>query len=136
MRTSVIRVTVGWLLTATAAAAVSGILLAENNLLDVKLGAWELTTTANSSAGQSLPPEVDQHCITRDNLQNLTFLTGDLPPGYTCKPALTTNTKTVSDFTLTCTGPDPITFTTHVEAASTTSIKGTAKVVTTENGVA
>jgi hypothetical protein len=112
----------------------SGLLIAQTSVLDLKLGLWELTTMAQSSSGPAIPPETDQHCITKDSLQKSTFLTGDFPPGYTCKQTLTTNSRTVSDFVIACTGASTVTFSTHVEALSTTSIRGTAKVVTVDGG--
>ena len=144
------------LATALLCASLTAVLLAQAPALNVKMGLWEITTTAKVG-GQ--PPAIDtskmtperkaqmeaamqkmmgdrssvaKTCVTREKFEKSNFLGSNDDPG--CKRTITTNTATALDGTEVCTGERARTMHMHIEALSSTSWKGTTNITTTRNG--
>jgi hypothetical protein len=130
------------LLLSVAAAAVA---LAQAPSLDVKMGLWEVTSTTDLSGqmpamdtSKMTPdqraqmetmmkamagrPTVTKICMTKEKLDRSSFMTEQ--PGTTCTQALTTNTSSTLEATVSCKGGRAATSKLHIDALSSTSIKG------------
>ncbi len=125
--------------------------------LNVKMGLWETTSTTNVSGDMpavdldKMTPEQKariqammqsmmgprtttvKSCLTREKFDDNTFL-GQKDLNMACKRTVGTNTATTLDLTETCTGDHPATIHLHFTAASPTSVEGTMKTTTTNNG--
>lgn len=132
--------------------------VAQTPSLNIKLGSWEVSTAMNmaglppgldpstmtpeqqarleaaAKARANQAPRVRTTCVTKENLQKGTFLDSD-SSGMKCTQALTTNTATALDATLSCTGNNTSrTAHIHIDAPSSTSFKATVNNTTTNNG--
>jgi len=146
-----------WMGAMVFAATTATVLFAQPPALDVKMGLWEVTSTTD--IGGDMPPvdtskmtpqqkaQVEQamksvmgshtnttkSCMTREKFEKESFMTGN-QPGQNCKQTLTTNTRSAFDATVVCTGEHPMKGQMHIDALSSTSIKGNFKAATTEQG--
>ncbi len=137
-----------WGLSAAMAVSLAAVLIAQAPALDVRMGLWEVSTT--TQVGGQMPdvdtskmtPEqkarveemmkgvmsgrtnVTKTCMTREKLEKQSFMDSDR---HNCKQTMNTNTHTVLDSTVTCTGENAMTAEMRIEAASPTSIKGVVK---------
>lgn len=140
------------LLLSTAAAAV---LLAQTPALDVKMGLWEMTTTtemggdmpgvdtSKMSPAQKAQIEammksmasgrtnVNKTCMTKDKFNRSNFMGQQ---GANCKQTINVNTSTTLDGTFACTGEHVMAGQMHMDALSSSSIKGIVKSTATEQG--
>lgn len=145
------RWTVALLLSAAAA-----VVLAQAPSLDVKMGLWEITSTMDM--GGQMPamdtsrmtpeqraqveammknmtgahPTVVKTCITKEKFDRSSFATEQ--PGTTCTQNITTNTSSTLEATVSCKGGAAVTSRLHIDALSSTSIKGSFTVATSEQG--
>jgi hypothetical protein len=145
-----------WSTVAVLSLPLSVVLLAQAPVLDIKMGLWELTTTAN--VGGRMPtvdtskmtPEqkaraeaamksmsgphtrVAKTCMTREKFNRSNFLTNQEPG--TCKQTVSTNTRTALDANVVCTGERAMSGQFHMDAPSPTSFKGTMKSSSTQEG--
>jgi hypothetical protein len=138
--------------------SVTAILLAQAPVvpnLDVKMGLWEMTSSAQ--VGGEMPIDtskmtpqqktqmeaamksmmaphtnVEKSCMTKDKFAKEGFMPQD--SGMNCKQSVTTNTKTTLEGSVKCTGERAMTGQIHIDALSTTAIKGTIKASTTDQG--
>jgi hypothetical protein len=146
-----------WSAVATLSLSLSAIALAQAPVLDVKMGLWELSSTVN--LGGEMPmidtskmtPEqkaqmdaamksmmgahtnTQKTCVTREKFNKSAFMMDD-QPGTTCKQTVSTNTRSVLDAKVVCTGERAMTMQMHVDALSPTTIKGTMKSANSEQG--
>jgi hypothetical protein len=146
-----------WSAVATLSLSLSAIALAQAPVLDVKMGLWEISSTMN--IGGEMPmmdtskmtPEqkaqmeaamksmmgahtnTQKTCVTREKFDKSAFM-GDDQPGMTCKQTVSTNTRSVLDANVVCTGERPRTMQVHVDALSSTTFKGTMKSTSNEQG--
>jgi hypothetical protein len=74
---------------------------------------------------------VTKTCMTREKFDRSSFMIQD-QPGMTCQQRMTTNTRTMLDATVTCTGERSINAQLHVEALSPESVKVDVKSSATE----
>jgi hypothetical protein len=137
-----------WFGSATTAVVLAAVVVAQAPALEIRMGLWEFTST--TEIGGQMPvvdtnkmtPEqkakveaamkamlgtrsnVAKTCMTKEKLDKSVLLMED-QPGVTCKQALTTNTRTSLEATITCAGAHSMTGQMHVDALSPTSIKGT-----------
>jgi hypothetical protein len=146
-----------WSAVATLSLSLSAIALAQAPVLDVQMGLWELSSTVN--LGGEMPmidtskmtPEqkaqmdaamksmmgahtnTQKTCVTREKFNKSAFMMDD-QPGTTCKQTVSTNTRSVLDAKVVCTGERAMTMQMHVDALSPTTIKGTMKSANSEQG--
>lgn len=142
---------------ATISLFLPAIALAQAPALDVKMGLWEITSTMN--IGGEMPmmdtskmtPEqkaqmdaamksmvgahtnVQKTCVTRETFDKSNFMMSD-QPGMTCKQTVSTNTRSVLDAKVVCTGEHSMTVQMHVDALSPTAFKGSMSSSATEQG--
>ncbi|MEO7189426.1 MAG: DUF3617 family protein [Vicinamibacterales bacterium] len=120
--------------------------------LDLRMGLWEVTTVttlggASSAVDSSkMTPEqraamagalgsrtsVSKTCMTTEKLT--TQLAPTQMPGTTCTQAVKTNTRTLLENTMTCTGQRASTSVSRTEAPSSTSFKGSVTSNTSTRG--
>jgi hypothetical protein len=129
--------------------------MAQAPALNVRMGLWEVSSTvkmtgempgmdtsnmtpeqkaAMAAAMQNMMarPTITKTCMTKAKFDQKEFL-ADMP-GDQCKQVLTTNTATVLDAKVTCTGSRPMTATAHFEAQSPATFTGSVKSTTTDSG--
>ena len=123
--------------------------------LDMRMGLWEVTNTvdfggqvpgvdtskmtpqqqaqmAAAMRGMMTPrTTVTKSCFTRDDFDRKNFLASD---ERNCKQVFTTNTKTLLEGTVACTGDRAMNGTMHVEAPAPTRFTGHVKSTSTERG--
>jgi len=134
------------------------VVLAQKPALNVKMGLWELTSmtqvggqmpaidtskmtpeqkaqfeAAMKSAVMGAHTNVVKSCITHEKFDKGNFMMTD-KDAETCKQTVSTNTSTLLDAAVTCTGERPRTGQVHIEALSSTTFKGTMKFAMTEKG--
>ena len=145
------------LLALAAVAALGGVAAAQAPALNVQMGLWEISSTTD--LGGQMPgvdttkmtPEqkarveaamkgmmgprtsVNKSCVTKEKFDQSNFMTQD-QPGDTCHQAITTNTRTSLEGTVTCTGEHPMSGQIHIDAPSPTTFTGTVKATSTEGG--
>jgi hypothetical protein len=138
-------------------AAGVAVVLAQAPALDVKMGLWEMTTS--SDVGGQMPaidtskmtPEqrasveaamkgmmgvhtnVTKTCMTKEKFDRSSFMATD-EPGRPCKQTITTNTRSILEGTMSCSGARPMTGQMHIDALSSTNIKATIKSSETDQG--
>ena len=140
----------GWAGSVCLSFSMAVVLAAQAPALDVKMGLWEVSTTVDMG-GQTpqvdtskMTPEqkarmeevmkgmmgthtsVTKSCMTREKFEKQAFMNSN-ERGQTCKQAITTNTRSTLESTITCTGEHSMTAQMHVEALSPTSVKATMK---------
>ena len=116
--------------------------------LDVKMGLWEITSTVNLGGQMpfdtsKLAPEqkaqmeaamkgamgahtsVEKTCMTKEKFEKSSFMT--TTPGMNCKQTISTNTRSMLEASVACTGSGEMTMQMHLEAESSTAVKGTMK---------
>jgi uncharacterized protein DUF3617 len=76
---------------------------------------------------------VRKSCMTKEKFDQSNFISSD-QPGTTCKQTITTNTRSALDGTVSCTGQRPSTAQVHIDAPSSTSIKGSVKTSESDQG--
>jgi hypothetical protein len=115
-----------WMGTAALSLALGAGLVAQAPVLDIKMGLWERSTT--TSLGPGLPPRTttEQECLTKEQFDKDPFAMPPMP-GMTCKNTVKTNTRTVYDATVTCTGGPAMNGEVHVQADSPSAYKATMK---------
>jgi hypothetical protein len=148
------RIASRWIAALVLSAAGAAVLLAQAPALDVKMGLWELTSNTDMN-GQM--PSVDtskmtpdqrtqfeammkamsgarssvvKTCITKEKFDRSSF--APERPGSTCTEKVTTNTSSTLDATVSCKGERETRV--HVDALSSTSIKGSITMSTSEQG--
>jgi hypothetical protein len=146
-----------WCVSALLPIVLGAVLDAQAPALDVKMGLWEITTTVQIR-GQiaidtsKMTPEmkkvvedavkkvtgetytnVANQCMNNEWLGKWVFM-GQNPPGLTCTQTPTSNTRASLDVTITCTGEHTSATQMHLDALSPTSMKGTIKSESTEQG--
>lgn len=123
--------------------------------LDVRMGMWEMTTTADvdgQTTGVDTSKMTPQQraqiasamrgmtgprtttsttCLTRADFNRKNFLTHADP---NCRQTLTTNTKTRLEGRIACTGANAMQGTMHFDAPSPTQFSGTVRSTSTERG--
>jgi hypothetical protein len=133
----------------------TGAVLAQAPALDIKMGLWEITTTAQIRGQMAIDtrdmtPElkdamekamkkvasetyssVAKKCVSKEWLAQWIFM-GEPPAGHTCTQTPTKNTRASLDVTITCTGEHASTSQVHFDALSPSSIKGAMKITGTE----
>jgi hypothetical protein len=136
--------------------SLAAVVVAQAPALDVRMGLWEMTMT--TQVGGQVPefdtskmtPEqkarveesmkrmmgtrtnVTKSCMTREKFEKSAFMNDRADQN--CKQALTTNTRSTLEGTLTCTGEHPRSGQLHIDALSPTSVKGVIKSANTEQG--
>jgi hypothetical protein len=144
-----------WGLSAALAVSLASVLVAQAPALDVRMGLWEVSST--TQVGGQMPdvdtskmtPEqkarveeamkgmmgghtnVTKTCMTREKLEKQAFMDSDR---HNCKQTMNTNTRTVLESSVTCTGENAMTAQMRIEAASPTSVKGMIKSENTMRG--
>jgi hypothetical protein len=127
-----------WITTAVAVPlAIGPIAFAQSFAL--RTGAWSLTMTAQSDAPmEGVPPEVRAQieaqmkrpntfttCVTPEDLKNFNLGKTNDSDDADCELVSSKVTATVADITRRCTGDDPGTETSHFEAPTPVTLKGT-----------
>jgi hypothetical protein len=138
-------------------ALIVGPVFAQTPALDVKMGLWEVTSVTDIG-GQlpavdtsKLPPEqrakieeamkammgahsrVTKSCMTKEKFDKTNFMMTD-QPGMACKQTIVANTRSTLDTSVVCTGDRAMTGQIHIDALSSTSIKGNMKSSTSGQG--
>jgi hypothetical protein len=144
-----------WIGTGLLSTSLAAVLMAQAPSLNVRMGLWEVSSTMKMSgempgmdtskmtpeqkaqmaaAMQNMMarPTITKSCMTKEKFDQKSFL-ADIP-GDQCKQVLKTNTASVLDATVTCTGQRPMTAQAHFESQSPTTFSGSMKSTTTEQG--
>jgi beta-lactamase superfamily II metal-dependent hydrolase len=139
------------------AVTMAATLVAQAPALDVKMGLWEVSATteiggqmptydtskmtaeqkaridAAMKEMQGTHTNVNKSCMTREKFEKQSFMmTGNEKDN--CKQTITTNTRSALEATVVCTGEHPMKGQMHIDALSPTSVKGTVKSATTDQG--
>jgi hypothetical protein len=124
-------------ITAAIALAVGATLLAQGFAL--RTGAWSFTMTMQGGMPlEGLPaatraqieaemnkPQTFRSCVTAEDLKNLNLGRTEDSDDEDCKTVASNVTATAADITRQCTGDEPSTETSHFEAATPQTLKGT-----------
>ena len=117
--------------------AVSSTLLAQG--FGLRPGQWSMTMTVKGGMpmegippamraqleAQLMKPQVFTTCVTPEDLKNLNLGKTDDADGEDCKVVSSKITAGAADITRTCTGDEPSTETSHFEALTPQTLKGT-----------
>jgi Protein of unknown function (DUF3617) len=131
-------------------------LLAQAPQLNVRTGLWEITTVmkmggdmpkidfsqmpaaqraqmeAVMKAMMNERTETSKSCVTAEDLKDGSFMTGD--DDLKCQQAITVNTRTALESTVTCTGERTMTGKLRVDAPAPTTMNAKMNATTTEDG--
>jgi hypothetical protein len=137
---------------ALLSAACAGLALAQTPLLEPRFGLWEMTTTISMGGGMpgvdtsKMTPEqkarmeammkgmgdrtnVSKSCLKAEDVKNPNFMMQE-QAGMTCTQTMNTNTRTVLDANVKCTGAREMTGQTHIELPTPTTMRSTMKMQT------
>ena len=137
---------------ALLSAACAGLALAQTPLLEPRFGLWEMTTTISMGGGMpgvdtsKMTPEqkarmeammkgmgdrtnVSKSCLKAEDVKNPNFMMQE-QAGMTCTQTMNTNTPTVLDANVKCTGAREMTGQTHIELPTPTTMRSTMKMQT------
>jgi len=133
------------------------VLVAQAPALDIKMGLWEITTTSSMGgeiagidtsklskeqaakmqeamkAMMASHTDTSKTCMTRDKFEKEGLLM-NADEKAKCKQTINTNSKSVLDMNLACTGDQARTGHAHFEASSPSAFSGTMKFAQTEGG--
>jgi hypothetical protein len=76
---------------------------------------------------------VTKSCITKEKLEKNVFMM-EPQEGQKCTQTITSNTRSTLEAALTCTGQRPMTGTLHIDAISSTQVKGLVTAAVVNNG--
>lgn len=137
----------------------AGLAMAQTPALAPRLGLWEMTSTINMGGAMpgvdlsQMPPEqrarmeaamknmmadrteTSKSCLTAENLKDPNFMMGN-QNGMKCTQTINTNTRTVLDANVVCTGDRTMNGQTHIELPTPTTMKGTIKMQSAAAGAA
>jgi hypothetical protein len=122
-----------WMGTAALSLVLGAVVIAQTPVLDIKMGLWEMTTTTTLAAGMPARTATSQECMTKEKFEKDPF-TMQPVPGVTCKNTVKTNTKTVYETTVACTGDRVMNGEVHIETQSSEAYKATMKMTTAMQG--
>ena len=141
------------LLAVAVVAALGAVAAAQAPALNVQMGLWEISSTTD--LGGQIPgidtskmtpdqkarldaamkamagPHTSKTCMTKEKFDQSNFM-GQDQPGGACHQAITTNTSTSLEGTVTCAGEHPMSGQVHIDAPSPTTFTGTVKATSTE----
>jgi len=145
------------LLAVAVVAALGAVAVAQAPALNVQMGLWEISSTTDLGGqmpavdtGKMTPDQkarleaamkglmgphtsVNKSCVTKEKFNQSNFM-GQDQPGAACQQAITTNTSTSLEGTVTCTGEHPMSGQIHIDAPSPTTFTGSVKATSTEGG--
>jgi hypothetical protein len=127
----------------------AGLVLAQTPLLEPKFGLWQMTTTMNMAGampgvdtskmtaeqkarmeammkGMGDRTTVTKSCLKKEDLKDGNFMMQG-QSGMDCKQTINTNTRTVLDANVACTGERPMNGQLHIELPTPATMKATMK---------